>query len=81
MQFSIQGPKISQSLSHTHLEISFQSDNHWNKHMHPIHDKASKRLNFLRMLITQHVTIYNAWIRPILEYKDVVWNNCSIKDS
>lgn len=84
LQFGIQGPKIFQSLSHTHLGIHFQSDGHWNKHMHKIHDKAAKRLNLLRMLkykINRKslVTIYNAWIRPILEY--IVWDNCSIKDS
>ena len=27
------------------------------------------------------VIIYNAWIRPILEYGDIVLDNCSIKDS
>ena len=86
LQFGIQGPKISQSLSHTHLGIHFQSDGHWNKHIHTIHDKAAKRLNLLRMLkykINRKslVIIYNAWIRPILEYGDIVWDNCSIKDS
>ena len=50
LQFGIKGPKISQSLSHTHLGIHFQSDGHWNKHIHTIHDKAAKRLNLLRML-------------------------------
>ena len=50
LQFGIQGPKISQSLSHIHPGIHFQSDGHWNKHIHTIHDKAGKRLNLLRML-------------------------------
>ena len=77
---------ISQFLSHTHLGIHFQSDGHWNKHIHTIHDKAVKRLNLLRMLKYKLnrkslVIIYNAWIRPVLEYGDIVLDNCSIKDS
>ena len=48
IQYSV--PKMSQSLSHTHLGIHFQSDGHWNKHKHTIHDKAAKTLNFLRRL-------------------------------
>ena len=27
------------------------------------------------------VIIYNAWIRQVLEYGDIVWDNCSIEDS
>ena len=27
------------------------------------------------------VKIYFAFIRPVLEYSDVVWNNCTEKDS
>ena len=49
LQFGILGTKLSQSLSHTHLGIHFQSDGHWNKHIHTIHDKAAKRLNLLSM--------------------------------
>lgn len=63
-----------------------QSDALWTSHIHTIHDKASKRLNILRML--KHkvnrktlVKIYIAFIRPVLEYSDVVWDNCSEKDA
>ena len=44
LQFGIQGLKFSQSLSHTHLGIHFQSNGHWNKHIHTILDKAAKIL-------------------------------------
>ena len=86
LQFGIHGPKILQSVSHAYLRIHFQPDGHWNKHIHTIHDKAAKRLNLLRMLkykINRKslVIIYNAWIRPVLEYGDIVWDNCLIKDS
>ena len=48
--------------------------------------KAAKRLNLLRMLKCKInrkslVIIYDAWIRPVLEYGDIVWDNCLIKDS
>ena len=78
--------KLSQSLSHTHLGIHFQSDGHWNKHIHTIHDKAARILNLLSMLkynINRKSLVikYNAWISPVLKYGDIVLDNCSITDS
>ena len=73
LQFGIHGTKLSQSLSHTHQGIHFQSDGHWNKHIHTIHDKAAKILNLLSMLKYKinrksYVIKYNAWVRQVLEY-------------
>ena len=53
----------------------------WTLHIQSIHVKATKRLNILRMLNYKVkrktlVKIYFAFIRPILEYSDVVWDNC-----
>ena len=86
MQFGIHGEKLSQSLSHSHLGIYFQSDGHWNKHIHTIHDKAAKRLYLLSMLKDKInskslVIKYNAWIRPVLEYGYIVSENYSINYS
>lgn len=86
VNFGKHGPSIVQDKSHTYLGLCFQSDALWTSHIHTIHDKATKRLNILRML--KHkvnrktlVNIYIAFIRPVLEYSDVVWDNCSEKDA
>ena len=57
-----------------------------NKHIHTIHDNAAKILNLLSMLKyninrKSFVIKYNAWVRQVLEYGDIVLDNCSIKDS
>ena len=85
-RITIRGPKFSQFLSHTHLGINFQSDSHWNKHVHTIQDKAAERLKLRRMLKNKInrkslVIIYNALICPVLDYGDIGWDNYSIKDS
>lgn len=52
---------------------------------HRYHDKATKRLNILRMLkyklIAKLLSRYILLSRPVLEYADVVWNNCSEKNA
>jgi hypothetical protein len=58
----------------------------WTSHILSIHEKATKRLNILRMLKDKVkrktlCKICLAFIRPVLEYSDVVWDNCSEKDS
>lgn len=50
-----------------------------------IHDKAAKILIILRMLKytvnrKTPVKIYIAFIRLVLEYSDLVWDNCLKKD-
>ena len=51
-----------------------------------IYEKACKRLNIIRLLkhsIDRNslIRIYFAFIRPILEYADVVWDNCTQSSS
>ena len=58
----------------------------WTLHVQSIHEKATKRLNILRMLKYKVmrktlVKMYFAIIRPVLEFSDVVWDNCTEKDS
>jgi hypothetical protein len=86
IQFGHGGEMINQQNSHIHLGLHFQSDGTWSNHISCIYDKACKRLNILRLLKhTLHrktlIKIYFAFIRPVLEYGDVVWCNCTKENS
>jgi hypothetical protein len=55
----------------------------WTTHINEIITKASSRLNIIRKLkfkvdrkSLEHM--YFSYVRPILEYADVVWDNCPI---
>jgi hypothetical protein len=73
---------ISEEECHKHLGLFLSSDGSWHLHINYIIDKAWKRVNVMRKLKFQLnknalEKIYFAFIRPILEYADVIWNNCS----
>ena len=66
--------------THKHLGIHISSDGSWDYHINGISQKAWKRINVMRQV--KHCldrkslqVIYFSFIRPILEYGDVVWNN------
>ena len=64
-----------------HLGVTFQSDLSWNKHVTNIVSKADKSLDVMLALKykldrkTLEI-IYMSFIRPILEYADIIWDNC-----
>lgn len=67
---------------HKHLGLHLSENLKWNYHINSIVEKAAKRigiLNLLRFKLDRKTleTIYIAFIRPILEYGDVVFDNCS----
>ena len=73
---------IQEVNSHKHLGIFFSSDCTWHEHLEYIKCKAWARLNVMRKLKFKLdrkslQTIYLTFIRPILEYADVVWSNCT----
>ena len=64
---------------HKHLGLQLSDDGNWNKHIDMITKKAFSRVNILRKLkfILDRKTletIYITFIRPLLEYADVVWD-------
>ena len=86
VKFGNSGPTIELSNNHTHLGLNFQSDTGWKVHIQTAYEKACNRLNILRML--KHslcrealIKIYMSFIRPILEYGDIIWDNCSERDA
>ena len=75
------GTHITEVVSHKHLGVIFQNDDSWHNHIDYVKEKAWTRINAMKKLKfdldrksleTEYLTI----IRPILEYADVVWDNC-----
>ena len=70
--------QITEVDSHKHLGEYFSNDCSWHRHINYIKDKAWSRINIMRKLKFKLdrkslETIYLTFIRPILEYGDVVW--------
>ena len=73
---------IQEVNSHKHLGLILSSDCTWHDHLEYIKSKAWTRINVMRKLKFKLdrrslQIIYFTFIRSILEYADVVWNNCT----
>lgn len=67
---------------HKHLGLIFSGDCTWHEHLAQIKTKAWQRINIMRKLKftpdrKSLETIYFSFVRPLLEYADVVWDNCT----
>ena len=74
---------IKEVSSHKHLGVHLSSDCTWHSHIEHIKEKAWQRLNVMRRLKfildrKSLETIYTSFIRPVLEYGDTVWDNCTL---
>ena len=77
---------ITEVTSHKHLGLVFCSDCTWHDHFEHIKAKAWARINVMRKLKFQLdrkslQIIYFSFIRPLLQYGDVVWSNCTLYES
>ena len=75
------GVIIKRVQTHKHLGLTFSSDGTWNHHIEKIISKTLPRLNLLRRLKFRLdrrslENMYFSCVRPLLEYVDVVWDNC-----
>ena len=71
---------IKEVTHHKHLGLFLSRDGTWHEHIDYITSKAWQRLNIMRklkFLLNRESLqiIYTSFIRPILEYSDVVWDN------
>ena len=78
----MQNLQISEVEFHKHLGIYLSNDCTWHHHIKYISKKAWGRVNVMSKLKFKLdrkslETIYTAFIRPLLEYGDVIWDNCS----
>ena len=74
--------EINEVQFHKLLGIYISSDCSWHKHVEYVKSKAWSRINVMRKFKyildrKSKETINVAFIRPILEYADVVWDNCT----
>ena len=73
---------IKEVTSHKRLGLFVSHDGKWYEHINYITDKAWIRVNVMRKLKFQLdrrslEIIHISFIRPLLEYADVVWDNCT----
>lgn len=76
------GQEINEVQFHKHLGVYFSYDCSWHKQIEYIKEKSWIRINIMRKLKYELdrkslETIYMTFIRPILEYADVLWDNCT----
>ena len=81
-QLILNNQSIENVTSHKHLGLVLSNDGTWHNHIELITSKAWARINIMRKLKFQFdrktlEIIYFTFIRPILEYADVVWDNCT----
>ena len=78
----MQNVQIQEVSSHKHLGLYFSNDCSWHQHIDYIKQKAWFRIHIMRKLKFKLdrkslETIYLSFIRPLLEYGDVIWDNCT----
>ena len=81
-QLILNNQPIENVTPYKHLGLVLSNDGTWHKHIELITSKAWSRINVMRKLKFQFdrktlEVIHFTFKRPILEYADVVWNNCT----
>ena len=74
---------VSLVQTHKHLGVTFQPDLAWGTHLEEKITKATSMLNMLkpfkyRLSRKALELIYFTFIRPVLDYGDILWSNCGI---
>ena len=76
--------QIAEVNSHKHLGIIFSNDCSWHEHLELVKTQSmeTNQYNAQTQLDRKSLqTIYFSFISPLLEYADVVWNNCTQYES
>jgi hypothetical protein len=76
----LNGAPIKRAPHHKHLGLILSQDLSWTEHINELVDKANRRLGIMRTLKFKIdrlslEKIYMSFIRPLLEYGDVVWDS------
>ena len=77
---------VNEVTSHKHLGLTFSNDLTWTSHIKTIIGKATRRLGCLRrhkfLLDRKSLKkMYTTFILPLLEYGNIIWDNCSLENS
>ncbi len=81
---SMNGQSLNTFKEHKHLGLTMSEDGKWNTHISTYINKAWQRIGMLRCFKfllnrTALERMYISLIRPLLEYADVVWSNCTLE--
>ena len=82
---SLNGVQVSRIYNHSHLGILLNHNLKWTAYIDELVAKTSRRLNLMRRLMYKVdreslETIYMSFIRPCLEYGDVLFTNANDND-
>ena len=71
---------IKEVSSHKHLGVHLSSDCTWHSHIELIKEKAENVMRGLKFILDRKSLeiIYTSFIRPVLEYGDTIWDNCTL---
>ena len=77
---------IAEVEEHRHLGIILQRNGKWTSQIKDITSRAHKRVDILRsyMRILDRRSLeklYMTYVRPILEYCNIIWDNCTKKET
>ena len=77
--------QINEFIKHKHLGLIFSSDATWTEHIVYKVERAWKRIGSLRRnrFMLDRVSLlklYTTYIRSLLEYANIIWDNCSIEN-
>ena len=78
--------KLPNKPDHKHLGLTIRSDLTWSNHIKELTTKGMKMVNILKYLQFRLnrkslEILYLSFIRPLLEYGSVVWDNCNLQES
>ena len=80
------GVNVERTIEHVHLGLATTSNLSWEKHIFTVVNKASKAmhiLNFVKHRLPKSglPSLYKTMILPILEYCDIIYDNCTVRES
>ena len=78
----LQNKELTEVSSHKHLGLVLNNTLTWNNHIRKVCTEAGKRVSSLKRLPSNitpftKLHIYCSFIRPVLEYGSVIFDNCS----
>ena len=83
---NINGEIITEVSAHKHLGLTLEKDLKWREHVRNITSRAEHRLAILKSYSNRFsretlLLLYTVYIRPILEYANVVWCNTTMAEN
>ena len=82
LDIKMENVRIEQVDSHKHLGVILQQSGRWREQIESMAGRARKRIDILRSLSKRLLRrslekLFLIYIRPLLEYGSIVWNNCT----